>query len=78
MRRFVFLLLLCSVSLPVGLSITGCSIFTKDNGQNFCSGFQSGPQTNATATITLQPETYGISLGYGQTFSVSSPVALNC
>ena len=39
MRRFVFFLLLCTLSLPVGLSVTGCA---KDNGQNFCGGFQSG------------------------------------
>ncbi len=75
MRRFVFFLLLCTLSLPVGLSVTGCA---KDNGQNFCGGFQSGPLVSATATITLQPETYGLSLGYGQIFSVSTPTALNC
>ncbi len=75
MRRFVFFLVLCTLSLPVGLSVTGCS---HDYGQNFCSGFQSGSLVSATATIDLEPRTYGISLNYGQILPVSNPTALNC
>ncbi len=75
MRQFVFFLVLCTLSLPVGLSVTGCS---HDYGQNFCSGFQSGPQVNATATINLEPRTYGVSVGYGQIANISTPSALNC
>lgn len=78
MRRFVFFLVLCTLSLPVGLSITGCSVFTKDNGSNFCSGYQSGPGVNSVATIDLEPRTYGISLGFGQIYSVQTPTAFNC
>jgi hypothetical protein len=78
MRRFVFFVVLCALSLPVGISITGCSLITNNNGANFCSGFQSGPLVSAVATIDLEPATYGVSLGYGQTYSVSTPTAKNC
>lgn len=75
MRRFVFLAVLCALSLPVGLSVTGC---TNNYGSNYCSGFQSGPQTSATASITLQPYTYGLSVAYGQITQVQTPTAINC
>jgi len=75
MRRFVFLVILCALSLPIGLSVTGCA---PNYGNNFCSGFQSGPQVSATAQITLQPYTYGLSVDYGQIASVQSPTAINC
>jgi hypothetical protein len=75
MRRFVFFAVLCTLSLPVGLSVTGCS---HDYGQNYCSGFQSGPLVSATATINLEPRTYGLSLNYGQIATVLTPTALNC
>lgn len=75
MRRFVFLLVLCALAFPAGLSVTGC---TSNFGQNFCSGFQSGPLVSATATIDLEPRTYGLSLSYGQIAQVQSPTAYNC
>ncbi|HET9087357.1 MAG TPA: hypothetical protein VFN53_07535 [Acidobacteriaceae bacterium] len=75
MRRFLFLVVLCVLSLPVGLSVTGCA---PNYGQNFCSGFQSGPLTSATTTIDLEPRTYGISLSYGQIAQVQTPTAYNC
>lgn len=75
MRRFVFFAVLLALSLPVGLSTTGCST---DNGSNFCSGFQSGAQLTAPAQISLQPSVYGLSLTYGQVASLSTPTAVNC
>src|SRR5665213_2662484 len=75
MRRFVFFAVLLTLSLPVGLSTTGCA---HDYGQNYCSGFQSGPLVNAVAQITMQPATYGISLSYGQIISTPVPQAINC
>lgn len=75
MRRFVFLAVLCVLSLPVGMSVTGCNV---NYGQNFCSGFQSGPQVSATASINLEPRTYGVSLDFGQVSQVITPTALNC
>lgn len=76
MRRFVFLVVLCSLSLPVSLSVTGC--YYKDYGQNYCSGFQSGPTVTATSTIVLQPSTYGVSINFGATNEVVSPTAYTC
>lgn len=75
MRRFVFFAVLLALSLPVGLSTTGCST---DNGQNYCSGFQSGAQLTAPAKIDLEPAVYGLSLTYGQVASLSTPTAINC
>jgi len=75
MRRFVFFAVLLALSLPVGLSTTGCS---HDYGQNYCSGFQSGQQLSAPAKIDLEPAVYGLSLSYGQVASLSTPTAVNC
>ncbi|HVC90828.1 MAG TPA: hypothetical protein VND66_09435, partial [Acidobacteriaceae bacterium] len=75
MRRFVFSAVLLALSLPVGLSTTGC---IHDYGQNYCSGFQSGPLLTAVYKIDLEPATYGISLSYGQISTTLAPSALNC
>ncbi len=75
MRRFVLLVVLCTLSIPVGLSVAGCNV---NYGQKFCSGFQSGQQVTATASITLQPFTYGLSLNFGQVATVQTPTAINC
>ncbi len=75
MRRFVFFAVLLALSLPVGLSTTGCA---HDYGQNYCSGFQSGEQLTAPAKIDLEPAVYGLSLSYGQVASLSTPTAVNC
>lgn len=75
MRRFVFFLLVCALSIPAGVSVVGCA---HNNGQDFCTGFQSGLKVTATATIDLQPATYGLSVNYGQITNVGSPSAFNC
>ncbi len=76
MRRFVFLAILCTLSLPISMSLTGC--YLSDYGQNFCSGFQSGPSVTATSTIDLEPRTYGLSINYGATNAVVSTIAYTC
>lgn len=75
MRRFAIVAVLFTLSLPIGLSVAGCS---NNYGQNFCSGFQSGMSSTATAKIDLQPNVFGISLGYGQVSQVQTPKASNC
>ena len=75
MRRFVFSAVLLVLSLPVGLSTTGC---INNYGQNYCSGFQSGPMLTAVYKIDLEPATYGISLSYGQISTTLAPSAENC
>ncbi len=77
MRRFVLLAILCTLSLPLGLSLSGCNLI-KDKGQNFCSGYQSGLTTSATASITLQPNIYGLSVNYGATNEVVSAKGYTC
>ncbi len=76
MRRFVLLAILCTLSLPVSMSLSGC--YLSDYGKNFCSGFQSGPSAYATATIDLEPRTYGVSINYGATNAVVTPMAYTC
>ena len=76
MRRFVLLAVLCTLSLPLSVSLSGCHL--TDKGQNYCSGYQSGLSTSATASITLQPNTYGLSVNYGATNEVVSAKAYTC
>lgn len=75
MRRFVFSVVLLALSLPIGLSTTGC---VHDYGQNYCSGFQSGPLLTAVASVTMEPAVYGLSVSYGQIATTLAPAASNC
>jgi trimeric autotransporter adhesin len=74
MRRFFAFLVLFVLSIPVGLSITGC----QTNVGAYCNGLGYGPKTNQAATITLQPEATGLSLAWGQTGQLGSPTAAAC
>jgi trimeric autotransporter adhesin len=74
MQRYLALIALFVFSLPVGLSIAGCSTQVG----NFCNGLGYGPLTSAVQSIALQPETTGISLSWGQTGQISAPSAINC
>jgi hypothetical protein len=77
MKRFLILSFLLVFSLPVGFSIAGCA---GTNPNNYCnkSGYGYGLKTNQVAAISLQPQTIGISLAYGQTGQLQSPTATNC
>lgn len=74
MQRFFALLVLFVLSIPVGLSITGC----RTNVGAFCNGLGYGPKVTDVNSILLQPETTGISLSWGQVAQVSTPTATNC
>jgi trimeric autotransporter adhesin len=74
MQRFFALLALFVLSIPVGLSITGC----QTNVGAYCNGLGYGPKTNQVSSITLQPETTGISLSWGQTGQLGTPTASTC
>ena len=76
MRRFVAFVVLFVCSLPVGLSISGCG----HNPNNYCikNGHAYGVLTSQVVYVTLQPETTGLSLAWGQTASLSSPQGYNC
>ena len=73
MRRIAVLLFLFFV-LPVSVALSGCS---KGSSSTFCSG-SVGPQTGTAQNIVLQPQIGGISLGFAQTFAVTTPSATDC
>jgi hypothetical protein len=74
MQRFLALIALLLFSLPVGLSISGCSTQVGD----YCNGLGYGPKTGAVFSIDLEPKTTGISLSWGQTGQITAPSAINC
>ena len=75
MRRFLTLVCLVCVAIPAGISITGC---TRNPGANSCNGLGYGLKDTDVASITLQPQTTGISMAFGQTRQISAPFALTC
>ena len=74
MRRILVVCLFLLFALPVGVSLSGCG---KSSLGNFCSG-SSGARIGDAQNITLQPTVGGISLGYAQTASVTTPTATDC
>jgi len=74
MRRFVTLALVLIFSIPVGLSISGCSKGSAD----FCNGGSSGEQTGQITSIDLEPRLYGVSLNYGSYSQIGSPSSTDC
>jgi len=75
MRRFLTLVCLLCLAIPAGISISGC---TRNPGANYCNGLGYGMKITDVATITLQPETTGISLAFGQTRQANTPSAVTC
>lgn len=75
MRRFFTLLCLLCLTVPVGVSISGC---IRNPAGNFCNGEGYGLKTDQPQSITLTPVTGGISLAYGQTKLLTPPVAYTC
>lgn len=75
MRRFLTLLCLLGLALPAGISISGCY---RNPAGNYCNGLGYGLKSTDLYAITLQPETTGISLAFGQTRQVQAPAAVNC
>ncbi len=74
MQRFFALLALLVLSIPVGLSITGC----QTNVGAYCNGLGYGPKTSDVNAIDLEPKTTGISLSWGQTGQLGAPTATTC
>jgi len=77
MRRFVTLFVLLVVSVPFGISISGCGKKTTVTYCNASSG-DAGVQVGQLTTIVLQPQIYGVSLNYGQIGSLSTPTGTDC
>ena len=75
MRRFLTLIFMLCLAIPAGISISGC---TRNPAGNYCYGLAYGLKNTDVASITLQPQTTGISLAFGQTLQIQSPTALTC
>ena len=75
MRRFLTLVFMLCLAIPAGISISGC---TRNPAGNYCNGLGYGLKDTEVASITLQPQTTGISLAFGQTMTVQQPNAVTC
>lgn len=75
MRRFLTLVCFLCVALPAGISVTGCY---RNPDANYCNGLGYGLKVTDLQSITLKPETTGISMAWGQTEQVTAPVAKTC
>jgi trimeric autotransporter adhesin len=74
MRRFVSFLAVLLFTVPVGISLSGCS---KTTANQYCEG-SSGIRIGQVTSIVLTPQYYGKSLSYGQTDTVTTPTASDC
>jgi hypothetical protein len=75
MRRFLTLVCLLLLAIPAGISISGC---TRNPAANYCNAQGGGMKITDVAAITLQPATTGLSIAYGQTYSVGAPSMVTC
>ena len=75
MRRFLTLVSLLFLALPAGITISGCY---RNPAGNYCNGLGYGLKTTDLYAITLQPQTTGISLAFGQTRQIAAPSAVTC
>ncbi len=75
MRRFLTLVCLLGVAIPAGFTISGC---TRNPGGKYCNGLGYGLKDTDPASITITPQTTGLSLAFGQTGQISSPTAKTC
>jgi hypothetical protein len=76
-RRLLSLFVILFFAVPVGVSLSGCGGSKSGSSGAFCNG-TIGPRVGDAQNITLQPTIGGISLGYSQTASVSTPTATDC
>ncbi|HTZ59695.1 MAG TPA: hypothetical protein VMB49_16420 [Acidobacteriaceae bacterium] len=74
MQRFLTFVVLLFLTVPVGLSIQGCA----NKNSDFCNGVGYGYVTTQPVSISLQPQTTGLSVGFGQTSQLQAPSAQNC
>jgi len=75
MRRFLTLICLLCVAIPAGISISGC---TRNPAGNYCNGLGYGLKDTDVASIFLGPQTTGMSIAFGQTQQLASPIAKTC
>ena len=76
MRRYLILVVLFVITLPVQLSVLGCG----SNPNSYCNSFGAGFATKkgVLVSFTLQPEQTGISLSYGQVGTLTAGNGVDC
>ena len=74
MQRFLTFVVLILLTVPVGLSLQGCA----NKNSNYCNGVGYGYTNSQPVSITLQPQTTGLSVAFSQTSQLQAPSALNC
>jgi trimeric autotransporter adhesin len=74
MQRFLTLVVLSLLTVPVGLSIQGCA----NKNANYCNGSGYGYIKSQPVSISLQPQTTGLSVAFSQTSQLQAPTAENC
>src|SRR5450432_662417 len=74
MYRFLTLVALLLMSIPVGLSVSGCGY----NVTNYCQNAGFGKHTKDVESIDLEPKLTGISLSFGQTTLAAGATGFNC
>jgi hypothetical protein len=76
MRRYLILVVLFLITLPVQLSVLGCG----SNPNNYCNTNGAGFSTKkgTLVSFTLEPQQTGISLSYGQIGTLTSGSGKDC
>ena len=74
MQRFLTFVVLSLLTVPVGLSIQGCA----NKNANYCNGAGYGYLKTQPVSISLQPQTTGLSVAFSQTSQLQAPTAENC
>jgi trimeric autotransporter adhesin len=74
MQRFLTFVVLLFLTVPVGLSIQGCA----NKNANYCNGSGYGYLKTQPVSISLQPQTTGLSVAFSQTSQLQAPSSLNC
>src|SRR5580698_9353970 len=74
MQRFLTFVILAFLTVPVGLSIQGCA----NKNSTYCNGAGYGYNKTQPVSISLQPQTTGLSVAFSQTSQLQSPTAENC
>ena len=75
MRRYLTLICLLCLSIPAGVSISGC---IRNPAGNYCNGLGYGLKNTDVYSIDLEPRTTGISMAFGQTRQIGTPTAKTC
>jgi trimeric autotransporter adhesin len=74
MQRFLTFVVLLLLTVPVGLSIQGCA----NKNSNYCNGVGYGYTVGQPVSISLQPQTTGLSVAFSQTSQLQAPSAQDC